>query len=177
MKKRAMWLAFLGVLCLGPGLARGIDLGPPAPAFHLVSGDGQELSRDDLKGKIAVIIYETRDTVEQNRAFKNELADLLAQSGSVRNATLVVAAINCVSAAWPTKAIWESKLRENSAKEKMTIYGDWDGKMAADYKMTNDVSNVVIVDQQGAIRYRRAGKLDADAIRAVRALLVQVASE
>jgi predicted transcriptional regulator len=39
----------------------------------------------------------------------------------------------------------------------MTIYYDWNGKMSSDYKMKADVSNVVIIDKGGKIRFFTSG--------------------
>lgn len=177
LKQRTRRLVALGLLCLGLSSAGGIEPGATAPDFQLVSGDGRELGAEQIKGKVGVVFYETRDTVEQNRAFKKELGQFLDRAPVARAQVMVLAVINCSLAAWPVTAIWRAKLRENSEKEGLTIYGDWDGKMAAAYAMKADCSNIVIIDTRGMVRYRFAGPMGDEEIRSLLALVERLAAE
>lgn len=149
--------------------------GAPAPAFQVTAGDGQVMALDQLKGKTAIIMYETRETVEQNRAAKNALAELLAREAGGRAGPAVVPVINCSSAVWPLTRIWQANLRRNSAKEGLTIYGDWDGRMAADYGMRPEASNILLIDRQSIIRFFRSGPLDSADLAILQYLLQHLA--
>lgn len=59
----------------------------------------------------------------------------------------------------------------------MAIYCDWDGKMSSDYKMKADVSNIVIIDKGGSIRFFTAGEVTAEEINDVKLLLKVLAGE
>ena len=47
-----------------------------AESFTLESGDGIQFQSSDLKGKVSVIFYESKDAIEQNRQAKNQLNTL-----------------------------------------------------------------------------------------------------
>lgn len=54
--------------------------------------------------------------------------------------------IDCSEAFWPFLGIWKRKLRENTLRKRASPSTcDWEGKMASDYRMKADVSNVVII--------------------------------
>lgn len=59
----------------------------------------------------------------------------------------------------------------------MAIYCDWDGKMSSDYKMKADVSNIVIIDKGGSIRFFTSGDVAAEEINDVKLLLKVLAGE
>jgi predicted transcriptional regulator len=161
----------IGIIFLGIGLVQGLETGVQAPPFNLESGDNEKISLDRIKGKIVIIIYEAKNVIEQNRAFKNELTSLIDRSEVLKAQSTVLPVINCTSASWATKRIWKSNLRKNSKKENVTIYGDWDGKMFADYGIKDNTSNVVVIDANGIIRYFGSGKLDENEINKVKELL------
>jgi predicted transcriptional regulator len=85
--------------------------------------------------------------------------------------------VDCSGAVWPFLGIWKRRLREHSKKEGVTIYCDWEGKMASDYKMKADVSNVVIIDKDGRIRFFSSGEVKDEEISGVKKLLIALASE
>ena len=148
----------LVILLVSPAL--GISIGKEAPYFRVASGNDEVLTLDMLKGKIAVIFYETKDTKEKNRSLKEDLNSLYAKWPSAdQNEISKVAIIRC-SAFFPN--IWRRSLRENSRKEGLTIYGDWNGSMEKDYGMAADESNFFIIDKSGIVRYVRAGVIPAE---------------
>ena len=49
--------------------------------------------------------------------------------------------------------------------------------MSSDYKMKADVSNVVIVDKDGKIRFFSSGEVKDEEISGVKKLLIALASE
>lgn len=170
LKHSLALLAALGLLSVAAA-SYGLEVGAAAPPFHLESGDRRTLSLDQLRGRVALILYETKDTTEENRPLKNEIAALYARSSppGVRSAVLPV--INCSSAHWPVSAVWRSRLKEHSEKEGLVIYGDWDGKMFSDYGMQDKASNVLVIDGAGVVCYFRSGRLAPGEIRLVIKLL------
>ena len=85
--------------------------------------------------------------------------------------------IDCSEAFWPLLGIWKRRLREYSKKEGVTIYCDWEGKMSSDYEMKADVSNVVIIDKSGRIRFFTSGDVTDQGINDVKKLLIALAKE
>jgi predicted transcriptional regulator len=56
-------------------------------------------------------------------------------------------------------SVWKEKIRETSAKLKITIYGDWSGGMFVAYRMRDNDSNFVIIDKKGIVRFAASGKI------------------
>jgi len=168
---------FLGLLLSILSIAEGLKVGTNAPFFKIKSGDDKELTFYMIKGKTTLIFYETKDVVEKNLRLKRELHKFYKEQPDFTEKSIILPVINCSGAFWPVTGIWKSKLRENSKKEVITIYGDWDGKMFSDYKMKDKESNVVIIDEKGIIRYYAYGKIEDEEINKIKELLRQLRSE
>ncbi len=161
----------------GPA-AEGAEVGANAPFFRIKSGNDEELTLDSVKGKITVIFYETREVAEKNRRLKAELKKSYQQLAESQKASIVrLPVINCSSAFWPISGIWKSKLRENTIKEGLTIYGDWDGKMVSDYRMKDNESNIVMIDKKGVIRYFWSGKVEDGEINKIKDMVKELLYE
>lgn len=153
-------------------------IGSAAPYFRVQSGDDQELNLDMIKGKITAIFYENKDIVGANQRLKDELNRLYyEQTDSLKEVLVRLPVIDCSEAHWPFLWIWKRKLREHSMKEGMRIYCDWNGRMSSDYQMKDDVSNVVIIDKGGKIRFFSPGEVKAEEINGVKELLKALARE
>jgi predicted transcriptional regulator len=153
-------------------------IGSAAPYFRVQSGDDKELTLDMIRGKVAAIFYENKDVVENNKALKGALNKLYyEQTRIVKDVLARLPIVDCSDAVWPFLGIWKRRLREHSKKEGVVIYCDWKGKMSSDYKMKADVSNIVIVDKSGRIRFFTSGEVKAEEINDVKELLVALAGE
>lgn len=166
-----LFSAVLILLSLMSVKAMSLEPGVKAPQFNIKSGDDKELSLKNLQGKIVVIFYESKDTIEQNRIFKNELAALLDSSEALKARTKVLSVIDCSSASIITRGIWKENLVQSSEREKLIVYGDWDGKVLKDYGMGEDKSNVVVIDRKGIIRFFKAGTLNDSDIKQCKELI------
>jgi len=154
------------------------EVGARAPFFRVKSGDDKELTLDMLQGKVISLIYESREVVEKNRKLKDALKAFFHQQPNSANALVErVAVVNCSSASWPIIKLWRHKLKENSEKEGIIIYGDWDGKMLADYGMNDNESTYVIIDQEGIIRYFVSGHIEDEEIQNIITLLANLMPE
>ena len=181
MSRKAILIAiaiFLGISFTAASFAGSLKIGTEAPVFKIKSGDDEILTLDMIKRKAMIIFYETKDVVEKNRKLKDELNKFYdGQPDTIKELIVKLPIINCSSASWLFTGIWKSKLRENSKKEDITIYGDWDGKMFSDYKMKNEESNVVIIDKKGIIRYIASGKVEDKEINKIKELLKKIGNE
>jgi hypothetical protein len=153
-------------------------IGSPAPYFAVQSGDDKELNLDMITGKVVAIFYENKDIVDANKRLKDELNKLYdEQREAVKDILVRLPVIDCSDAVWPFLWMWKRKLREHSEKEGVAIYCDWNGKMSSDYKMKADVSNIVIIDKSGRIRFHTSGDVTAEEINDVKELLTALARE
>jgi len=146
-------------------------VGAPAPYFKVTSGDNEEITLDNIKGKVGVIFYETKDTIEKNRQLKNELNKFYAsQPDSTRKLILRIPIINCKGVFFTD--IWKNNLKGNSQKEGITIYGDWDGKMFLSYGVKDAESNLIIVGKDGVVKYSFMGKVPEKDFSKIKNLLI-----
>jgi len=159
-------------------LAANDLIGAAAPYFRVQSGDDKELTLDMVKGKVVAIFYENKDIVDANKRLKDELNKLYSeQTDALKDVLVRLPIIDCADAFWPFRGMWKRRLREHSKKEGMAIYCDWEGKMSSDYKMKADVSNIVIIDKGGRIRFFTAGEVKDEDINGVKELLIVLARE
>ncbi len=135
-------------------------LGKPAPFFSVRSGDDEILVPDMFKGKVAVIFYETREASRKNSDIKDRFNKLYdGQDEVVRRSIIRIPVFNCSRVVWPVTVVWKQSLRYHSKRVGITLYGDWDGRMAKDYGMKDGDSNLIIVDKRGIIRYASVGRI------------------
>jgi hypothetical protein len=167
------------VLLLGLGLlslkswGAFLKPGKPAPNFLVESGNDQKLSLNMIRGKVVVFFYEFRHSLGQNHELKEVLTRFYrAQPANIRKEVFRLVVINCTKSFWPTTPLWKSSLREHSVKEGFTIYGDWSGRMFADYHMKSGESNFLIIDKQGIVRYSATGKIKHSQFAKIKKLLL-----
>lgn len=177
-KSLILVVTLLSLLSLRSSSPASDLIGSEAPYFRVQSGDDRELNLEMIKGKVIVIFYENKDIVENNQRLKTELNKLYyEQTGIVKDVLVRLPIVDCSSAVWLFRGIWKRRIREHSKREGVTIYGDWEGKMSSDYKMKADVSNVVIVDKSGRIRFFTSGEVRAEDVSNVKELLKYLAAE
>jgi alkyl hydroperoxide reductase subunit AhpC len=149
-----------------------ISIGEKVSAFKLTSGSDKHLFSSDLKGKIVTIFYETKETTEVNRLLKNELNKFYySHLGLMHKNVVRLAVIDASSANLFTKFIWKRKMRNASSKEKLTIYGDWDGSMRKAFKIPKNSIAFFITDKKGVIRYIKSGRVAQFEIGKIKELL------
>lgn len=172
MKHRRYILAWALVLLLVAATAAAEQ----APAFSVTSGDDKTLSLADLKGKVVLLFYEKRKQVELNRPLKKELNRFFAAlPAQTRDHLARVAVVDCASASWPFKGLWQDGLKAASLKEGLTIYGDWDGKMRQAYRMPEDPPSFLVLGPEGQIIFRAAGPIGPERFPAIRQIISQAA--
>jgi predicted transcriptional regulator len=157
-----------------------IHEGMQAPEFTVMSGDGIEMTLRKLSGTVTTIFYETKnkDIIEKNRALKNEVNLFYSgQTDSMKKSISRIAIVDCRKASWPLTGLWKSKLVENSKKEGIMIYGDWDGMFAKNYNIMDGETNFLVIDKKGSIRYSKAGQIDKNEIYKIKALLTKLLEE
>lgn len=145
-----------------------------APFFEIKSGNDEVLTLEATKDIVTVVYYETKDVVKKNQALKKEIRQLYKSN---KEKMQIVPVIDCSGAIWPVTRIFKSKLKENSRKRGITIYGDWDARMKQDYKVKKDESNIWLIDNRGIIRYYFYGRLKENEIENVTKLLLELMDE
>ncbi len=147
--------------------------GASAPNARVEDADGKVLQLQTLKGKPILILYEDRDSAKQNQTLKDDLSKLAA--GDKYKTAVALAAIADVSSYdwWPAKGFVKDAIREESKKQKTTIYCDWNGGFRKAYGIKRGVSNVILVGRDGTVLFAAEGAIGADARKRLVSLLGQ----
>ncbi len=174
MAKPGLIVAALLVLSLAPTAAQAIlGTGEPAPSFSLVSGDNKKLTLNMLSGKVVVLFYATRVTINVNDDLQHYLDALYdTQPKNIQDQIFRLLVVNAMEATDLTA--WKGKLRETSAKLKITCYGDFTGDMYAAYRMRDNDSNFIIIDKRGIVRFAASGRIDNSRFEAIKKLLLEL---
>lgn len=137
--------------------------GSAAPDARVEDADGKVMRMQSLKGKPILIVYEDRDSAKQNQPLKDDLSKLAA--GDKYKSTIALAAIADVSSYdwWPAKGFVKDAIREESKKQKTTIYCDWNGGFRKAFGIKRGVSNVILVGRDGRVLFAMEGAMNADA--------------
>ncbi|MBN1648142.1 MAG: hypothetical protein JW874_08925 [Spirochaetales bacterium] len=169
MKKSAL-AVLLALLLLFPVHTQESD---SEPLFVLYSGDGEALSDADIAGKLVLLFYELKDDKEINRALKNKLKEYEDQILARHPDGLVLGIGDCTSACWPFKNLWKKGLSKASREQKVTIYGDWDGKIADIYNLDRKKPNFLIISEDGSVVYRKSGFIGEEQISVILGFLLE----
>jgi len=153
-------------------------VGSKAPSFSLKSADDKTLTSDFIHGKVTVLFYESKDALEKNRTAKATLNRYyVEQNEATKKRIARIAVLDCSVVPGPPPALWKRKLQENSLRDGLTSFCDWDGKMKAAYQMKEADSNVVVIDRKGVVRYLFRGRLENSDIEKLRALLLKLGAK
>lgn len=178
LKKKSLSLfaliSALAVILISNAYAGKDLIGNAAPYFSVVSGSKETLTSDMLKGKIVVLFYEAKDSIEKNRRLKTALNVFYdKQPDEIKASIKRAGVIDCEGVIF--KSAWEKGLRDSTRKEGITIYGDWDGKMGTAYGFDASGTNIVIIDKQGIVRYLSSVLADNKSIAEIEELLGKLA--
>jgi len=135
-----------------PGFS--LQPGENIPGFSVVSGSGQMLIRNDIRDRKVVLFYEDRNQLDSNQSLKEYLDSLDLD----RNSTMQVVIVDC-SDVGLFKKLWEDKLEDYSRKSRLSVYGDWNGKLKESFSFQDKDSNFLIIDASGTVIYKGTGEI------------------
>ena len=135
--------------------------GDAAPNARVEDADGRSTELKTWKGKPILIVYEDKDSAQQNAALKEDLAKLA--KGDRYKSRVALAAVADVSSYdfWPVKGFVKDAIRDESKKQGTTIYCDWSGSFRTTYKLRRGVSNVVLIGKDGLVLFAAEGAVPA----------------
>jgi hypothetical protein len=128
---------------------------------HLVDAEGDAVALHPLIGKPTVVFYEERDSTTLNQALKDELFRRGKQE-NLLDAVQVVAVADLQGYNWfPARNFALQGVRDAQKKAGIPVYVDWSATMrGAPWNMKEKTSNVVLLDADGKLVMRVAGKVD-----------------
>ncbi len=163
MKKLLVNIIFSLLLIILPALSYSSSLkaGDPLPDFTLIS-EKEQVYSSSFRDKVLIITYETKETTEVNKTFKDHILKKYPEQSQTRLVSIAV--INCSKYFFPVKNICISRTDKESDRLPITVYSDVDGNMFEDFFIIDNESNIFISDREGIIRYVKTGKMNMQEI-------------
>lgn len=147
-----------GLALAGPayGLPRP---GTQAPAARVHDVQGRVVTLERLRGKPVLIVYESRESSEQNQSLKDRLSRL-AKGGRYRNRVhlLPIASVEQFNY-FPIRGFVETSIAEESQRIGTAIFCDWDGGFRRAFALRPERSSVVLVSRDGRVIFAYEGAL------------------
>ena len=178
----------LPVLCLSLLLAASAAHGDPptgsvvnavglprAPEFSLESTTGRTRHLRDYLGRVVIIIYEDRDSNQQNNPLKDALAARARSADLTRDVSLVAVANLSSYDFWPARGYARDAVVEIARQMGYEIMIDWTGAMSTAYRFRPGRSHVMVLSRDGRVLFRHAGPMSAPARESFFALLTEAA--
>ena len=143
--------------------------GSRLPAVEVHGSDGTTLALDQLRERMTVITYETRDVVHDNDRFKAAVFALAPQPR-------IVAIVDCSGYPWPIRQWCESAVFRHARDLTIPLYVDRSGAVRSALALPEECSSVLVVDEQGRIRYCYSGIMPEREVARALALLPEPAA-
>ncbi len=147
-------------------LASDVSLiGSHAPDFSVRSGSGDILSLADISGKIAGLFFQPRfrEIVDQQKPFEQALDTFFKSLTATDQARIFRGAfIDTHNIPGLFKWLTRMKMRSQSRKLGITVYGDWTGEFASAYHARPDQFNFYLTDTSGKIVHQHQGPVSQD---------------
>jgi hypothetical protein len=124
----------------------------------LVDGWDREIDLAKFERSI-LLIYEDKDSANQNQALKDQLAALDKSIAYEKYVAHISVADVSAYDYWPAKGIAKGELRKWSQKLGLVIYGDFSGDARGKLALDKGASNVVLYAKSGEVLFAASGAL------------------
>lgn len=153
----------------GPGATR--------PDVRLDDAWDRSLSLGGLRGKPTLVVYEDKDSAEENKVLKAELSELAKGDRYKQRIALVAVADVSSYDYWPVRGFVKSAIRDESNKQSTVIYCDWTGKVRRTLDLRAGASNVILYGRNDQVLFSHAGPMNKERRAELIALLRREAGE
>ena len=155
-----------------------VKTGERAPSFNVTDGRGKSLKSSDLRGKVIIGFYESRESSNKNNPLKDELNSFKSRSaGAADNRIFRLAVIDATEANMASAWVWRRNFLKKSLELGINIYGDWNGRMKRDFLFPDNESVFLIIDHKYVIRYIHPGKVPEIEFEKIKKLIRRILSE
>lgn len=132
-----------------------------APDFALEGTSGATRRLSSYAGRVVILVYEDRDSSQQNDALKRELAARAQDATLSREVALLPIANLDGYGWWPARGFARDAVVDIARQQHHEILIDWSSTVARAYRFEPRTSHVLVIDRSGLVRYEAAGGLDA----------------
>ena len=136
---------------------------PVAPDFALEGTSGQTRRLRDYRGRVVILIYEDRDSNQQNNDLKRELAEHARAQDLTRDVAVVPVANLSSYSFWPAQGFARDAVVDIAREQRMEILIDWSDAVSGPYHFRSGTSYVMVLGRDGRVLFRHAGALPMQA--------------
>jgi len=148
-------------------------VGAILPSVQLIDGWERRLDLSKLGNKPVLVLYEDKNSAQENQTFKDELA-VLAKGDRYKKSVALVAIADVEGYDyWPVRGFVKDSIRDQSTKFGTTIYCDWDGVARRTLSAKSGASNIILYGKDGKVLFSHEGAMSADSRKTLIALLHQ----
>jgi hypothetical protein len=158
----------MGVLLAGSPAWALVGKGARAGDFTVEDTEGAAVRFSTFTGRAILVMYEDRVAVDWNAALKKRLS----RDKSLPR-TLVVLPVADMRRwkFWPARTFAQKELRKRSKEMGRRLFGDWNGEAAKALGVADRTSSVVLFGEDGLVRWAGSGRLSAERIDELVALI------
>jgi hypothetical protein len=132
----------------------------PAIDFTLPTTAGRDRSVSHYRGKVVVLFYETRGTITQNQHVKDAMGQRFNADHSLAHRFALIAACNVAEYnSWPAQYFAREAISAVARAQRIELWLDWQRTLISQLSLRDQSSNIVLIDKQGRVRSRRAGRV------------------
>lgn len=157
---RRWWFVLLGLVIVSSlgAYAQTVEVKSIAPNFSLKDQNDKLFELSILHGKVIVITASGREGANDNRVWGEAI-------GKKYGDKLVYLGAADLRGVPPLFRWFALQIAQKTSSPGISLLLDWEGKIFKAYNLVPEVSNVVIIDKDGNIRAKEAGKCDQEALR------------
>jgi len=136
-------------------------VGRPAPWFALEGSSGAIRTLWSYAGRVLLLMYEDRDSQDENAALKAEVRRRIADERLAGQLVVVPVADVRRYDYWPARKVVRNAVAEQARALGTEILLDWKGDVLRRYGFHSPGSNVALVGHDGPLLYLESGSLTA----------------
>jgi hypothetical protein len=136
--------------------------GAPRPDVLLEDAWDRVVRLSQYEGEPVLVVYEDKDSAAVNEALKRDLSRL-AKGDRYRSSVALIAVADVTGYDyWPVRGFVKSAIRDESTKQGVDIFCDWDGHVRDALGLHRGTSNVVLYGKDGKVLFAAHGAVPAD---------------
>lgn len=128
--------------------------------FALPTTAGVTRSIVQYRGRVVLLFFEDRGTVRQNEHLRRALTQVQRTEPPLAGLFALVPVANVSGYNyWPMRHFAEQTVRSYARNTGIELWLDWSHTLQSRLRLREGVSNVVVIDRHGRVRYHRWGRV------------------
>lgn len=152
-----VYLVIILIFVFSPITTEGgqsIMLNSKAPDFSLKDQHDKAFNLRQLEGEVVILIASDKDGRAQNDLWGRKIRE------RYNNKILILGIADLRMVPFFLKG----RIKEDFKKDAISILLDWNGDVFDTYGLTKKVSNIILIDKKGYVRYIYSGDTTIDAV-------------